>query len=164
MKESAKGRFFEKGMEKAKYSKAEKENIVKESEIFKRKFKDINDVKSDSEEAEVVTRFEHLLFKTHLCQTSCIKVVQKERGNCQVKVCPERGKVVQPREPRLMRLLHLFCKEPSLYMGVKNFLHLLLRYYFIYCTIACKRDARNAIINTAANCFSYFLSKQIKVS
>ena len=135
---------------------------MKEYDIFKRKFKDINDVKSDFEEAEL-TRFENLLFKNHLCQTSCIKVVQKERGSCQVKVYPEKGKVVQPREPRLMRLLHLFCKEPSLYMGVKNFLHLLLRYYFIYCTIACKRNTRNAIINTGANCFNSFLNKQIKV-
>ena len=70
---------LKKVMQKTKYSKAEKENIVKEYDIFKRKFKDINDVKSDSEEADVVNRFEHLLLKTNLCQTSCIKVVQKVR-------------------------------------------------------------------------------------
>ena len=33
----------------------------------------------------------------------------------------------QPRQTNLMRILHLFYKEPVLYNGIKNFLHLYLR-------------------------------------
>ena len=45
-----------------------------------------------------------------------------------VKVCPFEGKVIEPREPNLVRIIHLFYKEPILYNGIKNVLHLYLRY------------------------------------
>ena len=117
-------------MKKAKYTNNEQDKIIVEYEIFKRKIKEMNNVEGESEKTEIERRFEHHLFQTHTCQSSCTKVFKKVREKHDIKVCPKAGTVLQPRMPNLMKFVHLFCKEPSLYTDVKRFLHLLLRLYF----------------------------------
>ena len=112
-------------MKRAKYEVEEQNVIVKEYEIFKMRVKDINKLGGENE--EVVKRFEHILFETHTCHPDCVKVLRKVPGKNPTKVCIERGKVLMPRVPKLMKFLHLICKEPTLYVGIQNFLHLYLR-------------------------------------
>ena len=116
---------LKKVMIRAKYGREEQEQIVKEYELFKERVKDMNNPEGEFE--EIVSRFEHLLFKTHTCQPDCVKVAKKVPGKHDTMVCSEKGKVVQPRKPELMKFLHLIFKEPVLYMDIQNFLHLLLR-------------------------------------
>ena len=112
-------------MSRAKYGEEEQQQIVKEYELFKERVKDMNNPQGEYE--EIVSRFEHILFKTHTCQPDCVKVVKKVPGKHDTLVCSEKGKIVQPRKPELMKLLHVIFKEPFLYMDIQNFLHLLLR-------------------------------------
>ena len=44
-----------------------------------------------------------------------------------MKVCPKKGQIWEPRVPNVMKLLHLFFKEPSLYSSFQGFLHPFLR-------------------------------------
>ena len=117
-------------MKKAKYTKNGQDTIIKKYETFQRIIKEMNNVESESESTEIVRRFEHLLFQTHTCENSCTKVFKKRIGINDIKVCPKSGTIFQPRKPNLMKFVHLFCKEPSLYKDVKSFLHLLLRFNF----------------------------------
>ena len=116
-------------MAKAKYCEDEKEKILHEYEEFRRRAQDL--MNPDGENAEIVARFEHIIFKTHSCSPDCVKILPldaKGRGpGARVKVCPEEGSLLLPRKPNLMKLLHLFYKEPSLYCNIKGFLHLYLR-------------------------------------
>ena len=52
-------------------------------------------------------------------------------------ICPEEGNLLKPREPQMMKMIHLMYKEPSLYIGVMNFLHILLRYIFNLYNLVC---------------------------
>ena len=96
---------------------------------FKSRIKDLQD--PEGENGEICKIFEHHLFKIHTCNSNCVKtfpVGPKGRGlGERVKVCPQEGKVMEPREPELMKTIHLFFKEPTLYNGIKGFLHLFLR-------------------------------------
>ena len=113
---------------KAKYSEEEQKQIVIEYEVFKDRLKDM--MRSDGKNKEIVTRFQHLLFKTQTCHAGCRKVFIKEKGKM---VCPENDQILQPLKPELMKIIHIFYKEPSLYSGIQNFLYLFLRkYYFNY--------------------------------
>ena len=112
-------------MKTAKYEEEEKEMVVKEYEVFKERVKDMNKVGGENE--EVVKRFEHLLFETHTCHPDCVKVERRVPGKHPTKVCSEKGKILLPRVPKLMKFLHLILKEPSLFVDIPNFLHLYLR-------------------------------------
>ena len=68
-----------------------------------------------TEDDDLVKRFETLLFQTHECCKAC------NRG------CPNKDKVIMPRKPEYFKILHLFYKEPSLYLGLEEFLALYLR-------------------------------------
>ena len=107
----------------------EVDEMLMEYEEFKTRLNDI--MNPEGAYSEVVTRFQHLLFKTHSCDSNCVKVLPesaKGRGpGARIKVCPQEGTVLEPRQPNLMRILHLFYKEPSLYSGIKGFLHFYLR-------------------------------------
>ena len=116
-------------MRRAKYVEEEQKEIVAEYEVFKDRVRDLNRVGGENE--EIVGRFEHLLFKTHTCNSDCVKVIRRVPGKHDAMVCSEKGKVVQPRQPELMKFLHIMCKEPTLYAGIQNFLHLFLRYFFV---------------------------------
>ena len=96
----------------AKYNDDHQAKILEQYEMFKLKVKDI--LEKGNENNEVLKRFEHLLFQTHACSTECDKK------------CPDKGKIVEPRVLIPMKLLHLFLKEPALYQGLKEFLHLYL--------------------------------------
>ena len=111
-------------MRRAKYVEEEQEQIVAEYEVFKDRVRDMNRVGGENE--EIVSRFEHLLFKTHTCTSSCVKVIRSAPGKHDAMVCSEKGKVLQPRKPELMKFIHLICKEPTLYTGIQNFLHVFL--------------------------------------
>ena len=74
---------------------------------------DLMDTSKDNH--EIVKRFEHILFEIHNCSIACDKD------------CDKQGKVLEPRTPKVFKLLHLFLKEVSLYSGLEEFLHLYLR-------------------------------------
>ena len=115
-------------MDKAKYEEREKDAIVQEYCVFKERINGLTNPAGDFE--DIVGRFEHLLFKTHVCDEKCEKVLQTDGGRgpgSRLLVCQEEGKLLEPREPHVMKLLHLFYKEPSLYSDIKSFLHLFLR-------------------------------------
>ena len=114
-----KEKSLRKVMKKAKYGEEDVEKIVKQYDTFKKRFKDTVKAGGENEESEeIVKRFQHLIFMTHTCIPDCQNVVKKfpERGK--VKVCPKN----------VMKFFHLFFKEPSLYSGLQDFLHLFLRY------------------------------------
>ena len=116
-------------MDKAKYDKKEKDAIVQEYCVFKERINGLNNPAGDFE--DIVGRFEHLIFKTHVCDEKCERVLQTDGGRglgSRLLVCQEEGKILHPRKPHLMKVLHLFYKEPSLYSDCKRFLHLFLRY------------------------------------
>ena len=120
---------LKKVMQKAKCEKKEQNDILKQYRVFKKLVKDMNDPISEND--EIVSRFQHLLFETHACQPNCVMVMQQHVGfknKWNVQVCPKKGELLQPRQPKLMRIIHLIYKEPSLYSGIENFLHFLLRY------------------------------------
>ena len=116
-------------MERAKYDEEDEGIILEEYEEFKTRMKNL--INLEGESADVVARFEHILFKTHSCHPGCVKAIPsnaKGRGpGARIKVCPEEGSVLLPRQANLMKVLHLFYKEPSLYINIKGFLHLFLR-------------------------------------
>ena len=68
-----------------------------------------------SEGDELLRRFETHLFQTHNCSNECDKN------------CPAKDKVSMPRLPIFLKIVHLFYKEPSLYLGLEDFLALFLR-------------------------------------
>ena len=115
-------------MRRAKYAEDEQKQIVAEYEVFKDRVRDLNTVGGENE--EIVSRFEHLLFKIHTCNSKCVKVVRRAPGKHDAMICNEKGKLVQPRKPELMKFIHLICKEPTLYTAIQNFLHLLIRWAF----------------------------------
>ena len=51
-------------MSKARHGEKDHEEIVTEYEVFKSRTKDMNDPKSETDIGEIVTRFEHFLFKS----------------------------------------------------------------------------------------------------
>ena len=127
MKEN-RDRSLRKVLQKGRYEQQEQDEIVKEYEVFKTRINDMIDPKNEDD--EILSRFKHLIFQTHTCHPDCVKVLQEHvgfRSKWNVKVCSEKGKVLQPRQPKLMKLIHLICKEPSMYSGIENFLHLFLR-------------------------------------
>ena len=95
-----------------KVDNAKIEAVVKQYNSFKDKL--INVVKCD-EKDEVVKRFETFLFETHSCSKDC------QKG------CSDKDKVILPRIPVMFKIVHLFFKEPSLYLGLEDFLSLFLR-------------------------------------
>ena len=99
--------------ERAKYNEEQIEKILDQYITFVEKFQRLT--VAGSEYDEIVNRFEHILFQTHICSSGCDKK------------CTKKGKVLQPRKPKVFKLLHLFLKESSLYKGLENFLALFLR-------------------------------------
>ena len=96
-----------------KSAKIEAEDIaVDQYEICKARFKEV--VKSPQNN-DVLKRFESALFRVHSCSKDCNKH------------CSSKAKVLIPREPNLFKIVHLFYKEPSLYLGVEEFLSFFLR-------------------------------------
>ena len=132
-------------MAAANYEEEKQFKIMEEYEEFKRKAKDL--MKGEGENEETVKRFQHLLFKTHSCHPGCEKVLpaaNRGRGlGARIKVCPLEGKVIEPREPNLMRIIHLFFKEASLYNGIKHLLHLYLRYDIQCCPLKRSLECKN---------------------
>jgi hypothetical protein len=63
-------------------------------------------------------------------------------GKPPYKVCGEKGKVLQPRGPKPIKFLHIIYKEPSLYDGIKSFLHLYIR-YILYDVTLVYQDTNN---------------------
>ena len=96
-----------------KYSENDVEEIMKQYKLFIQRFRGL--VESDGENKDIINRFEHILFETHQCCKSC------------EKKCLKAGKVLDPREPNLFKLFHLFLKEPNFYNGLHDFLHFFLR-------------------------------------
>ena len=97
----------------AKYNQEETDLILSQYDVFKDSLNKV--AKLRGENKEIVTRFQHLIFETHSCSKDC------------EEDCGKTGKVLEPLEPRMFKLLHLFLKEPTLYTGIEEFLHLLLR-------------------------------------
>ena len=98
---------------KAMYNEEETNEIVKQYDTFQERFKDLMNTSKDNH--EIVKRFEHILFEIHNCSIACDKD------------CDKQGKVLEPRTPKVFKLLYLFLKEVSLYSGLEEFLHLYLR-------------------------------------
>ena len=94
----------------AKYEDGEVEKILKQYQKFKERLSEV--VKN--EENEVTKRFETLLFVTHSCTKKC------------ESKCLRKGKILEPRIPILFKIVHLFYKEPSLYLEIEDFLQLFL--------------------------------------
>ena len=99
--------------EKAKYNEEHIKKVLEQYNIFIERFQSLTE--PGSEYDEIVKRFEHIIFQTHICSSQC------------EKSCNRKGKVLQPREPKVFKLLHLFLKESSLYTGLEDFLALFLR-------------------------------------
>ena len=95
-----------------KVDNAKIEGVIEQYNSFKDKL--INVVKCDGKD-EVVKRFETFLFETHSCSKNC------QKG------CSDKDKVILPRIPVMFKIVHLFFKEPSLYLGLEDFLSLFLR-------------------------------------
>ena len=97
-------------------------------------FKDrLKDVVQCSEEDELVRRFEIHRFQTHNCSNECDKN------------CPDKDKVIMPRLPILLKIVHLFYKEPSLYLGLEGFLALFLRCLFKTHAEVCAESMGNLV-------------------
>ena len=95
------------------YSDPECNLILGQYPVFKDRLKKL--VKTEGEHQDVAKRFEHILFLTHGCSKDC------------QSSCPKKGQVLEPRQPIYFKILHLILKEPSLFKGIEEFLHLLLR-------------------------------------
>ena len=96
-------------------AKADQDNtdkILTQYIIFQDRLKAIVQCHEDD---DLVKRFETYLFQTHKCSKSCDKN------------CSDVDKVLMPRIPQLFKIVHLFYKEPSLYLGLEEFLALFLR-------------------------------------
>ena len=96
-----------------KYIDEKTENIGHQYIEFKLRLNKI--VFSNKDYSEIIDRFKHLLFEVQSCTMSC-------EDNCSKK-----GKVTDTSDPLLFPLLHLILKEPSLFHGIQDFLHLYLR-------------------------------------
>ena len=88
------------------------EEVIEQYNVFKNRMKMV--VKCEDGN-EVVKRFERFLFQTHSCSKDC------------KKECPDMDKVILPRIPVMFKIVHLFFKEPSLYLDIEDFLSLFLR-------------------------------------
>ena len=107
---------LEKLLDKAKYSKTDRDQILSEYTLFKAAVKKL--YTSDKKGSGYIRMFEHILYKVRECKKKkCV-----DDGRCQ-----EKNRLLTPKQPIPMRFLHLFLKEKELYDGVQNFLHLLLR-------------------------------------
>ena len=82
--------------EKAKYNEEHIKKVLEQYNIFIERFQSLTE--PGSEYDEIVKRFEHIIFQTHICSS------QYEKS------CNRKGKVLQPREPKVFKLLHLFLK------------------------------------------------------
>ena len=118
----------------ANYSETDTDLILAQYPIFKDRLRKI--VAVEGEHQDIVKRFEHIIFETHLCSKGC------------TSNCSKKDEVLQPRQPIFFKILHLILKEPSLYGGIEAFLHLLLRYVMmirsimlsIYLLQVCSQD------------------------
>ena len=109
----------------AKYGEEENTKILKQYTIFKDRLKEL--VKDGGLYEEIVKMFSHFLFQTHVCHSECEKVERRDAVKGRVKDCPKKGSLLEPKVPNIWKLLHLFYKEPILYSGLQDFLHLYLR-------------------------------------
>ena len=96
----------------AKIDEDNTDKILTQYNMFKDRLKAVVQC---SEDDELVKRFDIYLFKTHKCSKEC------------GRSCPDIDKVIMPRIPKLFKIVHLFYKEPSLYLGLEEFLALFLK-------------------------------------
>ena len=112
-------------MRKANYEYSDIKKIMKQYTTFKYRLIELTKENGDYE--EIVQRFSHLLFKTHICLPDCHKVEKVIPRRGKVKECPHKGMTLKPKIPNVWKLLHLIFKEQDLYIGLSDFLHLYLR-------------------------------------
>ena len=106
-------KVLEDSMEEENDKKAIREQYV---EFKKRTIMLLSD--SSCSYAHLHTENQHLLWETHKCTDGC-----NVRRQVQ---CADYQKVLEPKEVRTMKVLHLFLKSETLYEGLPNFLHLFL--------------------------------------
>ena len=104
-------------LKKANYSPEDASKVLEEYIIFKRRVNILD--QSDKSSSELMRMNEHHMYMLHKCTAQC---AAKYRNTC-----ADRNKVALPKTPIAMKFLHLFLREPELYRGIENFLHLLLR-------------------------------------
>ena len=83
--------------ERAKYNEEQIEKILDQYITFVEKFQRLT--VAGSEYDEIVNRFEHILFQTHIFSSGCDKRFTK------------KGKVLQPRKPKVFKFLHIFWRN-----------------------------------------------------
>ena len=104
-------------MKKAGYDFNEQEAIIEQYEIFKKRLHELN--QCNEVESELIRTNNHLLYRLHECSLDC-----KAKTS---KTCPNKGRVIFPKQPVPMKFLHLFLRKEELYSGIEEFLHLMLR-------------------------------------
>ena len=109
-------KVLEDSMEEENDKKAIREQYV---EFKKRTIMLLSD--SSCSYAHLHTENQHLLWETHKCTDGC-----NVRRQVQ---CADYQKVLEPKEVRTMKVLHLFLKSETFYEGLPNFLHLFLCCY-----------------------------------
>ena len=109
----------------AKYDEEMKQEILRQYDIFLNRFREL--VNEHGQYEEIVKRFAHILFVTHICHPDCIKAEKMDPKRGKIKECPLKGKVLEPKLPNIWKFLHLIFKEQVLYNGIPDFLHLYLR-------------------------------------
>ena len=107
------------------FSDQESNLILGQYSVFNDRLKKL--VKTEGEHQNVAKRSEHILFLTHGCSKEC------------QTSCPKKGQVLEKRQPIYFKILHLILKEPSLFKGIEEFIHLLLRFI----TLSCRSNLHN---------------------
>lgn len=90
------------------------EKILEESDIFKQRFIAMLD-----DNSLLMRNSESFLYESHKCTVDC--------GVQSYKDCNKYQKISQPKKIIEIKWYHLFLREPELFTGIENFLHLFLK-------------------------------------
>ena len=88
--------------------------IAEEYETFKQRFRDQLD-----DNSLLMRNSEQFLYESHQCTLDCEVEAYKD--------CVNYQKPVQPKKLVELKWYHLFLREPGLFTGIENFLHLFLQ-------------------------------------
>ena len=90
------------------------EKILEESDIFNQRF-----IAKLDDTSLLMRNSESFLYESHKCTVDC--------GVQSYKDCNKYQKILQPKKIIEIKWYHLFLREPELFTGIENFLHLFLK-------------------------------------
>ena len=109
---------LERVLNQASYRIAEADQVKSEYLVFKERVFDLLFCQ-ESSNLHILKQYEHIIFQTHVCSSTCSVTIHKK--------CTNYMKVLEPRCVITMKVLHLFLKFRELYDGLESVLHLLVR-------------------------------------